>query len=45
MSLEFIYPEFEVIRDGSKCINCRICEQQCANKVHYFDEKKRYDEM
>lgn len=40
MSLEFIYPEFEVIRDGSKCINCRICEQQCANKVHYFDEKK-----
>ena len=40
MGLEFIYPEFEVIRDGSKCINCRICEQQCANKVHYFDEKK-----
>lgn len=39
MSVEFIYPEFEVIRNESKCITCRICEQQCANEVHYFDEK------
>lgn len=39
MSVKFIYPEFEVIRNESKCITCRICEQQCANEVHYFDEK------
>lgn len=40
MSVEFIYPEFEVIRDPARCISCRICEQQCANKVHTFLEEK-----
>lgn len=40
MSVEFIYPEFEVIRDPDRCISCRICEQQCANKVHTFMEEK-----
>lgn len=38
MSIEFIYPEFEVIRNESKCTACRICERQCANEVHHFDE-------
>lgn len=40
MGLEFIYPEFEVVRDETRCTHCRICEQQCANEVHYFDEEK-----
>ena len=39
MSVEFIYPEFEVIRNESKCIACRVCERQCANEVHQFDEE------
>lgn len=39
MGVEFIYPEFEVVRNFNKCINCRVCEQQCANEVHFFDEK------
>lgn len=39
MSIEFIYPEFEVIRNESKCTACRICERQCANEVHQYDEK------
>lgn len=39
MSVEFIYPEFEVIRNESRCIACRVCERQCANEVHQFDEK------
>ncbi|MCR0576190.1 glutamate synthase-related protein [[Clostridium] innocuum] len=40
MSLEFIYPEFEVVRDENRCTHCRVCEQQCANEVHYYDEEK-----
>lgn len=39
MSLEFIYPEFEVVRNESKCIACRVCERQCANEVHQYDEE------
>ena len=39
MSVEFIYPEFEIIRNESKCIACRVCERQCANEVHQFDEE------
>ena len=36
MSLEFIYPEFEVVRNTERCTVCRICERQCANEVHSF---------
>ena len=39
MSIEFIYPEFEVIRNENRCISCRVCERQCANEVHSYDEK------
>ena len=37
MSIEFIYPEFEVIRNDNRCIACRVCERQCANEVHCLD--------
>ncbi len=37
MGLNYFYPEFEVIRNEQRCINCRVCEQQCANEVHSFD--------
>ena len=36
MSVGFIYPEFEVIRNDSRCTSCRVCERQCANEVHAF---------
>lgn len=39
MSINYIYPEFEVIRDESKCIHCKVCVRQCANKVHSYDEE------
>ena len=37
MGVEFINPEFEVVRNDSRCIACRVCERQCANEVHTFD--------
>ena len=33
----YINPEFEVVRNDSRCIRCRVCERQCANEVHSFD--------
>ena len=41
MSITFIYPEFEVIRNENRCISCRVCEQQCANEAHSYDEKHK----
>ncbi|MCA6071456.1 MAG: alpha-hydroxy-acid oxidizing protein [Endomicrobium sp.] len=41
MNLDFNTPSFEVIRNEKKCINCRVCEQQCSNKVHSYDMKKK----
>ena len=37
MGVEFIYPEFEVVRNDSRCIRCRVCQRQCANEVHSYD--------
>lgn len=41
MGIEFIYPEFEVIRNDKRCIACRVCERQCANEVHSYDEDNK----
>ena len=40
MGVEFIYPEFEVVRNESRCIACRVCERQCSNEVHSFLPEK-----
>ena len=37
MAVDFIYPEFEVVRREDRCIACRVCERQCANEVHRFE--------
>ncbi len=41
MGIEFIYPEFEVIRNENRCITCRVCERQCANEVHHYDADRK----
>lgn len=41
MSLGFIYPEYEVIRNDNRCITCRICEKQCSNGVHTYDPETK----
>ncbi|MDY0243734.1 MAG: 4Fe-4S binding protein, partial [Sphaerochaeta sp.] len=38
MSINYLYPDFEVVRNQDRCITCRVCERQCANEVHSFDE-------
>ena len=30
--------EFEILKDKSRCINCGICQKQCANKVYELRE-------
>ncbi len=40
MSIGYIPPEYEVIRNFSRCTLCRICEKQCANTVHSFSAEK-----
>lgn len=36
MAIDFLFPNYEVIRNYDRCISCRVCERQCANKVHEF---------
>ncbi|ADL13331.1 FMN-binding glutamate synthase family protein [Acetohalobium arabaticum] len=38
MSLNLKNPEFIVERNMDKCIECQVCERQCANEVHWYDE-------
>lgn len=38
MAINFLYPEYEVVRNYDRCISCRVCERQCANEVHSFLE-------
>lgn len=35
----YIPANFEVLRDQTRCIQCRLCQEQCANGVHLFSEK------
>ena len=39
MGVEFLYPEFEVVRNKDRCICCRVCERQCANEVHKYQSE------
>ena len=39
MKINYFYPEYEVVRQDSRCTRCRLCEDQCANGVHFYDEK------
>jgi len=39
-TLGYIFPTFTILRDKNKCVNCRICEKECANGVHIYDVKK-----
>jgi len=36
MAIEYIYPDYEIVRDYDRCIVCRVCERQCANGAHEY---------
>jgi len=36
MAINFLYPEYEMIRNYDRCICCRACERQCANEAHEY---------
>ncbi len=38
MPIDSIYPEYEVVRNPDRCIACRVCQRECANEVHRYDE-------
>ena len=40
MGIDFMYPEYEVVRNESRCIACRVCERQCANEVHFYSPER-----
>ena len=37
MPIDFLYPDYEVVRNPDLCIACRVCERQCANETHRYD--------
>lgn len=39
MGINYVYPDYEVIRNIDRCIACRVCERQCANEVHHYDKE------
>jgi len=34
-----LLPEFVIERDEERCIRCGVCQRQCANEVHLYDEE------
>lgn len=40
MGIEWISPQFEIVRDPQRCIRCRVCERQCSNLVHRYDAEE-----
>jgi len=36
MGVQYIYPEYEIVRNQERCIVCRVCERQCANEAHEY---------
>ncbi len=36
MAVNYLVPEYEVLRNMDRCIACRVCERQCANEVHTY---------
>lgn len=40
MRMSLLAPEFRVIRDEEKCIQCEVCVRQCAFEVHSYDSEE-----
>ncbi len=40
MSLDYTTPQFIIERNRDRCIDCRVCVNQCANEAHIYDEEE-----
>lgn len=40
MSLDYSTPEFLIERNKDRCIDCKVCVNQCANEAHIFDQEE-----
>lgn len=38
MSVNYDFPDYEIVRNPDRCVKCCVCERQCANEAHYYDE-------
>ncbi len=38
MAVDYLYPDYEIIRNDNRCISCRVCQKQCANEAHEYLE-------
>lgn len=36
MPINYLHPDYEIVRDNERCIVCRVCERQCANEAHEY---------
>jgi glutamate synthase domain-containing protein 2 len=42
MTVDYLYPDYEIIRNYDGCIACRVCERQCSNEAHeYLSNSKK----
>ncbi len=41
MAEDYIFPDFEIVRNKERCTLCGICVKQCSMGVHFFDEKTK----
>ena len=39
MNINYELPAYEIVRNEARCIGCRLCEEQCANEVHSYDQE------
>lgn len=39
MVSQYIYPDYEVVRNFNKCNNCGACVHQCSNEVHKYEKE------
>jgi ferredoxin len=37
----YLPPKFLVERDSERCIQCKVCVNQCTFDVHYYDDEVR----
>jgi NAD-dependent dihydropyrimidine dehydrogenase PreA subunit len=39
LTKRLVQPEFTIVREPSRCIQCQVCARQCANECHAYDEE------